>query len=151
MPQPVNQDSIALATTTITIISSFAAALLGAIAAFWFQNKAEKKREKKQILAVLMAYRGLQAREDDFVKALNMIDVFYYDSKQVRSICHEYFKHLYRPLYDTGHHERLLHDLIVAMAHDVGYKELTHADITDYYLPIRYLEQTATPPPPITP
>jgi len=145
MPQPVNQESIAIATTTITIISSFAAALIGAVAAFWFQNRAEKKREKKQILAVLMAYRGLQAREDDFVKAVNMIDIFYYDSKPVRTLCHEYFKHLYRPLFDTGHHERLLFDLIVAMAKDVGYKNLTHSDMTDYYLPERYLNPIVTP------
>lgn len=147
MAQTPSPEIISISTTTITILASFAAALIGAVAAFWFQNKAEKKREKKQILAVLMAYRGLQAREDDFVKAVNMVDVFFYDSEEVRRLCHEYFKHLYRPLFDTGHHERLLYDLIVAMAKDVGYKNLTHSDITDYYLPERYFTAAATQTP----
>lgn len=85
-----------------------------------------------------MAYRGLLSREDDFVKALNMIDIYYYDNKNVRLLCHDYFKHLYSPLFETGHHNRILLSLILAMAKDVGYTKLNANDITDFYLPIRY-------------
>lgn len=114
------------------------AAATGAFLGFIWQSKNDKNKDKKQLLGILMAYRGLTAREDDFVKALNMIDVFFYDSKEVRNILHDYFKHLYKPLYETGHHNRILLQLILAMAKNIGYTDLKESDITDYYYPERY-------------
>ena len=117
------------------------AALIGAFLGFVYNTKSEKKRDKKNILAVLMAYRGVKAHEDDFVKALNMVDIYYYDSKKVRRICHEYFYSLDSPIFETGQHSRILRSLILAMAIECGYKEIRESDIDHYYLPQIYIQR----------
>ena len=125
----------------LTTIIPILATIIGAFFGFIYQNKSEKNRDKKSLLAVLMASRGLLSREDDFVKTLNMIDIYFYDNKKVRVLCHDYFKHLYSPLFETGHHTRILLSLILAMAKDIGYTNLESNDITDFYFPARYNQQ----------
>lgn len=124
----------------IPIVASILGALLGAFLGFLWQTRAEKSRNKKNILGIIMAYRGLLAEEDEFVRALNLVDLYFYDNKEVRLLVHDYFKHLYSPLYETGHHARILLSLILAMAKDVGYGDLQANDITDFYFPARYGE-----------
>lgn len=124
-----------------SLIIPVIAAIIGSFLGFMYQSKSERKRDKKQILSVLMAYRGLRAREDDFVKALNLVDLYFHDNKGVRALCHDYFKHLYPPYFENYHlHERILHSLILAMAEDIGHTGLTESDINDYYYPARYLQ-----------
>lgn len=119
----------------IPIIASIMGAGVGAFLGFLWQTKKEKKTNKKYILATLMAYRGVGAAEHDWIKALNMVDIYFYDNKKVRDLLHDYFKHLYRPLYDTGAHARILLQLLREMALDVGYTDLKESDIIDYYFP----------------
>jgi len=64
-----------------------------------------------------------------------MIDVYFYGNEKVIHLRREYFKHLYRPLYETGAYTRILLDLLSEMAKDIGYKNLKQTDITDYYFP----------------
>jgi hypothetical protein len=124
--------------TILLYVIPILATAIGAFLGFIYQSKSEKKRDKKNILVVLMAYRGLKAREDDFVKALNIVDVYFHDNKKVRELLHDYFKHLYPPYFENGHHERILHALILAMAKDIGYTDIVESDINDYYFPVRY-------------
>src|ERR1700679_298297 len=50
----------------------------------WFSNRQELRRRKLGILDILMQYRG-RIIHSDSVRALNSIDVVYYDSPAVRS------------------------------------------------------------------
>jgi hypothetical protein len=119
----------------VTLIAAILGAAVGAFLGFVWQTKNDKKKDKKTILATIMAYRGVGAAEHDWVKALNMVDVIFYDNKKVRTLLHDYFKHLYRPLFDTGQHGKILLDLIHEMVKDIGYKDLTQTDIMDFYFP----------------
>ncbi len=50
----------------------------------WFSNRQELRRRKLGLLDILMQYRGRIVHSDS-VRALNSIDVVYYDSPTVRS------------------------------------------------------------------
>lgn len=119
----------------VPICAAVIGAALGSFLGFIWQSKKDKKTNKKTILATLMAYRGVGAAEHDWIKALNMIDIYFYGNEKVIHLRREYFKHLYRPLYDTGAHARILLDLLSEMAKDIGYRNLKQSDITDYYFP----------------
>ena len=127
--------------TILAIIATVTASAFGAFLGFIYQKISEKKRDKKQILAILMAYRGIKAHEDDFVKALNMVDVYFYDSKDVRKLCHDYFNSLDHPVFETGQHERVLRALILSMAKDCGYSGIVESDIAHFYLPEAYIQR----------
>lgn len=129
-----------------SILIPIAAAIIGAFFGFLWQSSNEKKKEKRQVLSIIMMYRGLTAREDDFVKAINVIDIYFYDNKEVIKLLRNYLHHLTKPLFSTGEHSRILLDLILAMAKDIGYTDLKTTDIMDYYFPEKYgLSEPLTP------
>src|ERR1700743_1259865 len=103
-----------------SVLIPIVAAIIGAFFGFIWQTQFDKRKDKKSILSVLMMYRGLKAQQDDFVKAINVIDVYFHDNKEVIGLRREYIRQLTRPLFDTGHHEKVLLDLILAMAKDLG-------------------------------
>src|ERR1035437_3146075 len=107
-------------------------AIIGAFLGFLWQNKNERRKDKRYIIMTLMAYRGVGAREHDFVKALNMIDIVFYRNKKVRILLHEYFKHTIKPLFETGTYQKILIDLLHEMIRDIGYNNLKQTDIMDY-------------------
>jgi hypothetical protein len=113
-------------------------AILGVVLALWYQYKTDKKKDKKQILAVLLAHRGVYAREPDFVKAVNLIDIYFYDNKEVRRLGHSYISKLAPPDFESGEHLKILLDLILEMAKDIGYADLKQSDIINYYYPQFY-------------
>lgn len=124
-----------MSTGLTPIIATVIGASLGAFLGFIWQTKRDKKLHKISILATIMAYRGVGSAEHDWVKALNMVDLIFYDNKKVRLLLHDYFKHLYRPLFETGQHGKILLDLIHEMIKDIGYKDITQTDIMDFYFP----------------
>ena len=111
------------------------ATALGAFFGFLWQVKNDRFKDKKHILMILMAHRGVGAREHDFVKALNMIDIVFHKNKEVRILAHEFFKNTVPPLFETGNHSKILLKLIFAMTQDIGYTSLQESDILDYYYP----------------
>lgn len=118
----------------IPIVAAVAGAFMGSV----WQKLNEKRKDKKQILSIIMMYRGLTAREDDFIKAINVIDIYFSGNKEVIDLLRKYLSHLTRPLYETGEHSRILLDLILAMAKDLGYTNLKATDIMDHYFPEKY-------------
>ena len=119
----------------IPITASIIGALVGAFLGFVWQTKRDKKANKKNVLAVLMAHRAVGSYELEWIKALNVIDVYFYDNKAVRELCHKYFAYTKPPYFEKGQHVDVLFQLIVEMAKDIGYTDLKHSDINDFYAP----------------
>lgn len=86
------------------IIIPIIAAVIGALCTFWYQKRISKKADQKLILATLMAYRHMGPYEPDFVKALNMIDIVFHDSKSVRDLLHRYLTVTGTNIYSTASH-----------------------------------------------
>ena len=83
----------------LTVINILAV-LLSPIIALWISNivqeRKEKRKEKMQILKILMTQR-FSVKNIEYVNALNLIDVVFVDSKDVRGA----YKNLYNEYAST--------------------------------------------------
>jgi hypothetical protein len=130
----------------IPIIASVVSATLGALLAYLWTTRNDRRKDKKQILNALMAHRGVTVRDENWTRALNLIDLTFYDNKKIKELRVKYFSSLRPPTFDTGDHNKILLDLIFEMAKDIGYSSLKQTDIMDYYYPQLY-----EPQPPLNP
>jgi hypothetical protein len=67
----------------MTLFALFAGPALAVAVQLWFTDRSEKRRRKLAVLDILMQYRGRLIHSDS-VRALNNIDVVFYDSPAVR-------------------------------------------------------------------
>src|ERR1700677_4691855 len=118
------------------LIAPLLAAFLGAILAFRYQRRTELKKEKRQILQAMMAYRNVTSNELDWIKSLNMIDIVYYDCPKVKELLHKYFAYTKPGLFQSGQHIDVVYELIFEMCKNCGYKKLSLADVRDFYAPV---------------
>ena len=122
----------------ITIVAVLLSPIIAVGVTLWHQKISAKRVDKKNILSIIMMYRGVTAREDDFIKAINLIDIYFSGNKEVIGLLRKYLHYLTKPLYETGEYHRILLDLILAMAKDLGYTSLKATDIMDHYYPEKY-------------
>ncbi|MGG9972754.1 DUF6680 family protein [Ferruginibacter sp. SUN002] len=117
------------------IIVPLIAAGIGAILAFRYQNTLELKREKRQILQVLMMYRNAGANELDWIKALNAVDVVFHDEKNIRALLHTFFSQTEKHIIQNQQYWQTYNQMLLEMARSIGYKDVTLQDIRDFYAP----------------
>ena len=96
-----------------------------------------------------MGNRHMGPANEDFVKALNMVDIVYHKNKKVREALHKYFTYTSSPVYAGSPRIEAFFDLLLKMAQDIGYNNLAHSDINDYYIPAapKQPDQPAPPEP----
>jgi Family of unknown function (DUF6680) len=105
----------------------------------WYQTRKEKRDAKRWIAQTLMATRHSQIT-DEAVRALNLIDLVYYDSPSVRRLWREYFEMLSNeglnnPIGWATRQKKNL-EMLTEMATVLGYgKAVTHLDVDRVYYP----------------
>lgn len=109
--------------------------LPGLLLAFIYQKRLQTKQDKKYIIATLMAYRFAGPDEVDFVKALNMVDIVFHSNKKVRDLLHKYFEYTGSNIYSGGHRVTTFFEMLLEMGRDIGYKDLKHSDLRNFYTP----------------
>lgn len=133
----------------VTIIN-IAAVILSPIVALLISNKIQtdkaKRQEKIQILKILMTQR-FSVRSIDYVNALNLIDVIFIDSKEVRdAYSNLYSVYAYGSKVDNDNENEKINyydkekkaetKLIEAIIKDTGYKDkITWDAIQEPYIP----------------
>ena len=125
--------------TAINIAAILLSPLIAVLVTLWFQRRKEKRDAKLWTLGTLVSTRHV-GPTDEKVRALNMIDITFRDSAEVRRLWHEYFGMLNNvglnnPL---GWQQRQTKNLemLAAMAKHVGYgKSISHLDIDRVYYP----------------
>ena len=125
------------------IIIPLIAAFVGAFLAFFYQSKYEQRKAKRDILTILMAYRGKYVKEPDFRHAVNMIDVVFYNNHPIRIKRIEYLRNLEEDRIDSLEYVDNLIDLILLISEAAGYNNLTREHVLSYY----HLIPRSTPPP----
>ena len=74
----------------INILAILISPIIAVLISIWVQNRKEKRQNKMNIFTTLMATRH-SSIIDESVRALNMIDVVFYDKHLVRQLWREYF------------------------------------------------------------
>ena len=132
---------------TWTEIANFLAILISPIAAvlvtLHWQKRKTKQDMKDRLFITLMAERKSYPPSYDLVKALNLIDVVFYDSPEVIKAWHEYYNSLVSANTEVEFQERQRKylDLIHAIAQSMGYEKLKQTDIDKFYTPIAHGNQ----------
>ena len=120
--------------------------MVAVLVTLWFQRRKERRDSKRWVLTTLLATRHAQIT-DEAVRALNLIDIVFHDSKRLRSLWREYFEMLNNEGLNnpSGWSQRQTKNLemITAMAHALGYgRAITHIDVTRVYYPVGLGQQT---------
>lgn len=121
-------------------IVNIIAIILSPIIALFISHKVqisyEKRKEKMEILKILMARRVL-SNSIEYVNALNIIDIIFVDSPKVKAAYKSLYEAYHQPNYDVSKSQMMLTKLIEAIVADVGYKEkITWDTIQQPYYPI---------------
>ncbi len=112
----------------LTILALVLGPILAVATQLAFERRREIRRRKIGVLDTLMSYRGRFVHSDN-VRAMNLVDVVFYDNEEVRSKFTALLKHLDsdsmkadEPSPDTiSRAEDLAAELISAIAKDIGY------------------------------
>jgi hypothetical protein len=95
----------------------------------------EKRRTKLHIFTTLMQWRGIM-HDQEAVRAFNLIDVVFIDSRKVRDAWAHFFALLNQKSYSEYELRKLLSELLAAMATDLKIGELRLDDFERVYYPV---------------
>lgn len=111
----------------------------------WLQDRKGRCQNQLSILSTLIATRH-EPLSTETVRALNMIDLTFYDKSTVRQCWRDYLAMLYNqglnnPLGWQQQNKKRI-ELITEMAKDLGYgKAITHLDVDRVYTPVAIVDQ----------
>lgn len=119
----------------VPLIAALLGGVIGAIAAFRYQNKAELKREKRQVFHILMMNRNIAVDELDWIKHVNVIPSVYHDNPEVIQLLRAFMAQTEANIIHTLQHVETYNKMLLEMAKTCGYKNLNLADIRESYTP----------------
>ncbi|AHW61545.1 hypothetical protein SAMN05444285_1614 [Draconibacterium orientale] len=111
------------------------AAFIGAMSAFWYQKRLEKRRDKKSVIYTLMMYRNAGANEIEWINALNVIDVVFNKDKKVRELYRTFISQCEPDLFKNGQWRETFYELVEEMGKCSGYRKLSKSEIRSFYAP----------------
>ena len=121
----------------IVITTALFSGLVATITTIFWNHNEQAKGEKRKILSILMSKR-YDIISMESVNALNMIDVIFYKSDNVRNAWQEFMRAAELPEAQTK--PQIINDkylrLLEEIAKDIGYNKINWEDIKHYYIPI---------------
>ena len=120
----------------INIIAIISGPVFAVCITLWWQDRKEKRNAKMNLFMTLMSYRkALLPLNQEWVNALNLIDVVFGDNRKVVTLWHEYHEMFYRKDRDFAGEDRKHLDLLYEIARELGYENLQQTDIDRFYAP----------------
>jgi hypothetical protein len=119
----------------LTIIALIAGPAIAVIITLWHQSRTTKREAKQKLFLSLMSHRKAMPPRQEWVNALNLVDVVYQDSRAIIQYWHTLYQVLVTKPWNNERYTHAYLDLLSAMAKEVGYKELTQTDIDKFYAP----------------
>ena len=125
----------------INIIAILISPIIATAIAIYSSNKSERRREKIKILQTLMMTR-LNRPCIEYVNALNLIDIVFYDSEKVRKSYKELLE-MYRSGSEDGNEHNIKNlKLIESIVNDLGYsKKIKWDEISLPYNPVWFYKE----------
>ena len=112
----------------------------------WFigvkhQDRKSKKEAQLRLFLILMANRQKTPISQEWVDALNSIDVVFQDNKRVRHAWRDYLDSLNQKSAHFDNQNSYKLDLLSEMAEALGYKQLKQTEIDRFYSPMYFSSQ----------
>lgn len=120
----------------IVIITSLLSGLIGVIVTLAVQKRTAKKAEQMTIFKTLMSTRFIYGASYEKTRALNLIDVVFYNAKNVVEAWEKLYKSYAKKELNSSEIEDNTILLLEAMARHLNYKHLNWDTIKKSYLPI---------------
>ena len=106
-----------------------------------YQNRKAKKDAQFQLFLTLMANRQKNPISEEWVDALNCIDVVFQDNKKVRAAWREYLDCLNQKSAHFDNQNSYKLDLLSEIAESLGYRHLKQTEIDRFYSPMYFSSQ----------
>jgi hypothetical protein len=131
---------------TINILAILLSPAIAVLITLDWERRKGKQERKERLFIALMAERKSFPLSYELVKALNLIDVVFSDSKEVLKQWHEYYNLLVtaKTEVEIQERQRKFLDLVHAIASSMGYKNLKQTDIDKFYSPTAHIDQAQT-------
>ncbi len=109
----------------------------------FYQRHKEKRDFKFHVFYDIMSHRKSFPISQEFVKALNLIDVAFSDNQKILSLWHEYYQMLHQKPENLTNEllNQKFVELLSQIALDLGYKNIQQVDIDKFYTPVGHLNQ----------
>ena len=125
----------------LIIITALCSGLIATIITLWWQNKAERKKNKFNIFNTLMSNRFFISHTEN-VKALNSVQSIFYNDKKVCTAWHNFFLEVNkRPDDPTSNIQDAYISLLEEISKSCGYTEMKWKNIKEYYYPNSLFEE----------
>lgn len=105
------------------------------------QDRKSKKEAQLRLFLVLMANRQKNPISQEWVDALNTIDVVFQDNRKVRLAWRDYLDSLNQKSAHFENQNSYKLDLLSEMAEALGYQELKQTEIDRFYNPVYFSSQ----------
>ena len=124
---------------TINIIAILASPLIALGVTVFLQDRKEKRQAQMYVFSTLIATRHVPLSEEN-VRALNTIDLYFYNAPQVRKLWREYYEMLNNAGLNNAlgfpQRQQKSLELITEMANVLGYgKTIKSFDVNRVYYP----------------
>ena len=106
-----------------------------------YQDRKSKREAQLRLFLVLMANRQKNPISQEWVDALNSIDVVFQNNKRVRLAWRDYLDSLNQKSAHFGNQNSYKLDLLSEMAEALGYKQIKQTEIDRFYNPMYFSSQ----------
>lgn len=123
----------------VNLLAIITSPVIAVVISTYLQDRKEENKAKKLLLEIMISTRHNIANEQT-VRAMNTIDLFFAGNKDVRSLWNEYFVMLNNDGFSNENGIKLRYEkhmeLIHAMAKAVGIHNINILDISRVYYPV---------------
>ena len=117
----------------LSIISVLLSPLIAVQVTKWLDRIKEDENRKLEIFRILMGQRGMYPRTNEFIIALNQIDIVYYNNPKVLEKWKKFYEVTLPNHPELSDNSKYLNELLFQMAKVLKYDNLESIDIGKYY------------------
>ncbi|MHC0440277.1 DUF6680 family protein [Flavobacterium sp. 3-210] len=117
----------------ITILSVLSSPLIAVQVTKLLDKVKEDKNRKMEIFKILMGQRGMYPRSNEFIIALNQIDIVYYNNTKVLEKWKKFYEVTLPNHPELSDNGKYLNEMLFQMAKVLKYNNLDSIDIGRYY------------------
>lgn len=129
---------------TAIFLATLFGPIIAVIITLWHQERSKRRDMEQRLFVTLMAHRKSFPPPVEWVNALNLIDVVFFDRRKVLTAWRDLYDYFHVKPMDLRQLNHKSVALLTEIAKELGYKNLQQIDIDKFYSPIAHGEQART-------